>query len=501
MLNRTLREATALPDEDAFVLGTGSDLKKDFPEVTPPPLGGGSAFRLTRCVRKCHRYWLIEGDGDSGVLYGTFHVLEKIAQFESLSEWSEKQAPSSPVRWVNQWDNMDGSIERGYAGRSIFFENGRVRQDLTRAGEYARLLASVGLNGCTVNNVNADPQMLSTERLRQVALIADMFRPWGVQLSLSVDLSSPESVGGLNTFDPLNSQVSEWWKRKANEIHGLIPDFGGFVVKADSEGRVGPSKYGRTAADAANVLARALRPYGGIVLYRGFVYNHRLDWRDLKADRARAGYDNFRSLDGKFESNVIVQIKHGPMDFQVREPVSPLFAALEHTNQAIELQITQEYTGQQRHLVFLVPMWKTVLDTDLRANGKNTPVKDIVRGKSFRAALGGFVGVANVGLEMNWLGHPLAMGNLYGFGRLAWNPDESAEEIASRWTRLTFGNARKVVDTITAMQLASWRIYEDYTGPLGAGTSLTSFRCTTVPRLSLRNGMAGVNGIEPTVKA
>ncbi|MGI9075677.1 MAG: alpha-glucuronidase family glycosyl hydrolase [Bryobacteraceae bacterium] len=470
MLNRTLREANTLPNEDAFVLDTASELKQEFPKAPPPPSGGGSAFRLTRCVREGHNYWLVEGDGERGVLYGIFHVLEKIAQFESLSEWNEKQAPSSATRWVIQWDNMDGSIERGYAGRSIFFENGAVRQDLTRAAEYAHLLASVGLNGCTVNNVNADPQTLSTERLKQVARIADVFRPWGVQLSLSVDLSSPQIVGGLNTFDPLDPQVSKWWTRKANEIHGLIPDIGGFVVKADSEGRAGPSKYGRTPADAANVLARALQPYGGIVLYRGFVYNHHLDWRDLRADRARAGYDNFRFLDGKFKKNVIVQIKHGPIDFQVREPVSPLFAALRHTNEAIELQITQEYTGQQRHLVFLVPMWKTVLDTDLRAGGKSTPVKDIITGKSFGQALGGFIGVANVGLDINWLAHPLAMANLYGFGRLAWNPDESSEEIASRWTRLTFGSSRKVIDTITAMQLASWRIYENYTGPLGAGT-------------------------------
>jgi alpha-glucuronidase len=458
MLNRTLRESDTLPAEDAFVL-----------EVAHPS-PAGSAFRFRRASKNGHTYWLIEGDDERGVLYAVFRVLDKIAQFQSLSEWSETQTPSSPVRWVNQWDNMDGSVERGYAGRSIFFDNGAVRQDVTRAAEYARLLASVGLNGCTVNNVNADLRMLSTERLKQVARIADVFRPWGVQLSLSVDLSSPEVVGGLKTFDPFDPQVSEWWKRKANEIYDLIPDFGGFVVKADSEGRVGPSKYGRTPADAANVLARALQPHGGVVLYRGFVYNHHLDWRDPKADRARAGYDNFRLLDGKFEKNVLVQIKHGPIDFQVREPVSPLFAALQHTNQAIELQITQEYTGQQRHLVFLVPMWKTALDTDLRANGKSTPLRNIVTGKSFGQPLGGFVGVANVGLDTNWLAHPLAMANLYGFGRLAWKPEESSEEIANSWTRLTFGNNPKVVDTITAMQLASWRIYEDYTGPLGLGT-------------------------------
>jgi alpha-glucuronidase len=470
VLKRTLRETDVLPNEDAFVMGTAGDLSNDFPSAAALPAVAGSGFRLRRALRNGHAYWLIEGDDERGVLYGVFRVLDKIAQWESLQEWSEKQAPASSVRWVNQWDNMDGSVERGYAGGSIFFENGSVRQDLTRAGAYARLLASIGLNGCTVNNVNTDLQMLSSGRLKQVARIADVFRPWGVQLSLSVDLSSPQTVGGMNTFDPLDPQVASWWKKKADAIYSLMPDFGGFVVKADSEGRVGPSKYERTPVDAANVLARALQPYGGMVLYRGFVYDHHLDWRDPKADRARAGYDNFRVLDGKFEKNVLVQIKHGPIDFQVREPVSPLFAALWHTNEAIELQITQEYTGQQRHMVFLVPMWKTVLDTDLRANGRHTPVKDIVTGKSFGGSLGGFVGVANVGLDPDWLAHPLAMANLYGFGRLAWNPDESSEEIASSWTRLTFGNNRKVVATITAMLLASWRIYEDYTGPLGIGT-------------------------------
>jgi alpha-glucuronidase len=213
-----------------------------------------------------------------------------------------------------------------------------------------------------------------------------------------------------------------------------------------------------------------LQPHGGVVLYRGFVYNHHLDWRDPKADRARAGYDNFRSLDGQFDNNVIVQIKHGPIDFQVREPVSPLFAALPHTNEAIELQITQEYTGQQRHLVFLAPMWKTALDTDLRARSQRTLLRDIVTGRSFKRPLGGFVGVANVGLDSDWLAHPLAMANLYGFGKLAWNPAQSSEDIARSWTRLTFGNNRRVVDTVTAMLLSSWQAYENYTGPLGAGT-------------------------------
>ena len=222
------------------------------------------------------------------------------------------------MRWVDQWDNLNGTIERGYAGRSIFFDNGSVRSDMTRPGEYARLLASVGINGCAINNVNADLKMLTPEMIAQVARIADAFRPWGVRLAMSVDLSSPKVVGGLDTFDPLDSRVIAWWQKAVDQIYAQIPDFAGFVVKADSEGRAGPSQYGRTPVDAANVLARALKPHGGVLLYRAFVYNHHLDWNDPKADRARAAYDIFHPLDGKFDDNVIVQIKHGPIDFQVQ---------------------------------------------------------------------------------------------------------------------------------------------------------------------------------------
>ena len=340
----------------------------------------------------------LEGATPRAEIYAAFHLLEEIGAERPIPV-SDRQAPSAPVRWVDEWDNLNGSIERGYAGRSIFFDNGHVRQDLSRAGEYARLLASIGIDGCNVNNVNADLDLLTTDHLHELARIADVFRPWGVRLALSVDLSSPQHVGGLDTFDPNDPAVIAWWQKKVDEIYTLIPNFGGFTVKADSEGRVGPSKYGRTPADAANVLARPLKAHGGVVLYRGFVYNNHLDWNDLKADRARAGVDNFVYLDGKFEPNVIIQIKEGPIDFQAREPVSPLFAALHHTAKAIELQTTQEYTGQQRHMVWLPSMWKWVLDTDMRADGRPTPVKAIVEGKSFNQPTGGYVSVVNVGLD------------------------------------------------------------------------------------------------------
>ncbi len=470
MLGRTLRIEQVLPRERAIVLGTIDALHDAFPELSGPPALGKDGYWLTAGSSHGFDCLIITAKTDRGVLYGMFALLSKISRNEGIAALNEVQQPSAPLRWVDEWDNLDGSIERGYAGNSIFFEKGAVRADLTRAGDYARLLASVGINGCAVNNVNADPHALETGFLPQLARIADAFRPWGVQIALSVDVSSPKLIGGLDTFDPLDPRGADWWKQKADEIYRQIPDFGGFVVKADSEGRAGPSSYGRTPADAANVIARALQPHGGYLFYRAFVYDRHLDWTKLKNDRARAAYDTFHPLDGKFADNVVIQIKYGPIDFQVREPVSPLFGGLEKTNQAIELQITQEYTGQQRHLCFLIPMWKEMFDFDLHANGNSSPVKDLVSGKTFHRPIGGFVGVANVGLDANWLGHPLAMANLYGFGRLAWNPDLSAQAIAEEWTRLTFGNDPQVVQTIDAMQLASWRIYEDYTGPLGAGT-------------------------------
>ena len=368
-----------IPSKDAFVLGTWQDIHPLFPELSRTRAPAGDGFRLKTVRRGAAKYWLIIGRNERGVLYGTFSLLERIAQQKEVSALDDSQTPSAPIRWVSEWDNLDGSIERGYAGRSIFFDNGAVRADLTRAGQYARLLASIGINGCSINNVNASPRIVAVEFIPQLARVADVFRSWGVKLVVSVDMSSPMVVGGLKTFDPLDPAVAAWWKQTANEIYKQIPDFGGFVVKADSEGRSGPSQYGRMASDAANVIARALKPHGGILLYRAFVYNHHLDWNDPKADRAKAAYDYFHPLDGKFDDNVVIQIKYGPIDFQVREPASPLFGAMPLTNEAIELQVTQEYLGQQRHLVFLVPMWKEILDFDMHM-GRVTRVKDIVSG-------------------------------------------------------------------------------------------------------------------------
>jgi len=469
MLGRTFLSENKLA-APAILVGVLSDLQAEVPSLSPPRMLSKDGYWLAAVRIRNSKVLAVTAANDRGVLYGVFALLSKIARGESIEHLNDWQEPYAPIRWVNQWDNLDGRIERGYGGPSLFFADGKVRDDLTRAGQYARLLASVGINGCTINNVNAAPTVLEDSFLAQVRRIADVFRPWGVQLSLSVDLSSPKVIGGLDTFDPLDPRAAEWWRKKVDVIYREIPDFGGIVVKADSEGRSGPSAYGRSHADAANVIARALKPHGGVVFYRAFVYNHHLDWRDLKNDRAKAAYDNFHPLDGQFEPNAVVQIKNGPIDFQVREPVSPLFAGLRRTNETIELQITQEYTGQQKHLCFLVPMWKEILDFDMHADGRSTPVRDIVSGRTFHRPIGGLTGVANAGMDANWLGSPLAMANLYGFARLAWNPELSAEAIVDEWIRLTFGNDPLVVKTITKLQVDSWPVYESYTGPLGVGT-------------------------------
>jgi alpha-glucuronidase len=490
MTGRTLA-STAEVNGSAIVLATLKDAQILAPTLLHSHKPIGSGFWITMVKIQRSECLLITAVDERNVLYGAFALLRKIAQGESISHIDELQEPAARIRWIDQWDNLEGTVERGYGGRSIFFDNGKVRDDLTRAGQYARLLASIGITTCTINNVNAAPQVLDSDFIPQVRRIADVFRPWGVQLALSVDLSSPKVIGGLDTFDPLDPRVIDWWRKKADEIYQQIPDFAGFVVKADSEGRSGPSAYGRTHVDAANVIARALAQHSGIVFYRAFVYNHHLDWRNLKNDRARAAYDNFHPLDSQFDHNVIVQIKNGPIDFQVREPVSPLFGDLELTNKAIELQITQEYTGQQKQLCFLVPMWKEVLDFDMHLPGTEpSRVKDILSRTRSGTQVNGFVGVANVGLDENWLGSPLAMANLYGFGRLAWNPDLSSEQIIDEWTRQTFGNDPLVVQTIAKLELDSWPVYENYTGPLGAGTltNITGNHYDPGPESSEENG-------------
>jgi alpha-glucuronidase len=456
-------------DPGDVVLGTLTEVQRSLPHFNAADDPGPGGYWLTHVLIHGSPWVVVVGGDDHGVLYGAFALIRRLRQGQLIYPVDVHEIPTFSIRWVDEWDNPDGSIERGYAGRSIFFEGGSVREDLGPVAEYGRLLASVGINGLNVNNVNAAPQLLDSNHLKQVARIADALRPWGVHLAMSVAIASPQTVGGLATYDPLDLAVKAWWVAKVNEIYTLIPDFAGFTVKADSEGQPGPASFGRTPADAANTLAAALAPHHGLVLYRAFVYNHHLDWRDPKADRARAAYDIFHPLDGKFLPNVIVQTKEGPIDFQAREPVSPLFAGLQQSAQAMEVQITQEYTGQQRHLVYLAPMWKQVLDFDLRANNQSTPVKEILSVKSFHQPLGGMVGVAGIGRD-HWLSSPLALANLYAFGRLAWNPNLDPAQVAEEWVGQTISTDPMVVSTVKKMLMQSWPAYEAYTGPLGMQT-------------------------------
>ncbi|MER6348427.1 alpha-glucuronidase [Streptomyces sp. NPDC001595] len=400
-----------------------------------------------------------------GLLHGLFHVVRLGPDAFAGDRTRRTHRPALGPRMLNHWDNVSvhpvtGQVERGYAGGSLFWRDGEPRRDLDRVRAYGRLLAACGINAVAVNNVNvhAEEARLLTDRIGEVAEIADEFRAYGIRTHLSVTFAAPVVLGGLDTADPLDARVRAWWARATAGVHAAIPDFGGYVVKADSEGRPGPFAYGRTHADGANMLAEALAPYGGTVHWRAFVYDHHQDWRDRSTDRARAAYDHFTPLDGQFAGNVTLQVKHGPMDFQVREPVSPLIGAMPRTRLAVEVQATQEYTGQQRHVCWLGPMWSEVLR--FRPDGARR-VGDLA---------GALVAVSNVGDDPFWTGHPLAQANLYTFGRLAWRPDADPAEILDDWIRLTFPDApRRLADGLRGVLRGSWLTYEKYTAPLGVG--------------------------------
>ncbi|WP_243735289.1 alpha-glucuronidase family glycosyl hydrolase [Paenibacillus turpanensis] len=464
------RTAFAKQDRPCIFLGLKNDTDWNAYGIAAEKLLqlAGEGFLLETIGRQLY----IIGGSDRGVLYGVFHLLRLLQTGSDIAALQVLEQPANSLRLMNQWDNADGTIERGYAGRSIFYENNEIKADLARVRDYARLLASVGINGISVNNVNVhqvETSFITSEGLPAVARIADVFREYGIRLLLSVNFASPIEVGGLSTADPLDVQVKEWWRKTAAEIYRHIPDFLGFLVKADSEHRPGPFTYGRDHADGANMLGEALEPFGGLVIWRCFVYNCMQDWRDRSTDRAKAAYDHFQPLDGRFHANVILQIKNGPMDFQVREPVSPLFGAMPLTNQSMEFQITQEYTGQQKHLCYLVPQWKQVLEFDTHVNGPGSTVKRIVDGSLFGRPYSGIAAVSNIGDDENWTGHTLAQANLYGYGRLIWKPELSAEDIAGEWIRLTFGHDPAVVSTVSELLMNSWPIYESYTAPLGVG--------------------------------
>jgi alpha-glucuronidase len=418
----------------------------------------------------------IQANTEFGILYGVFELLRRQQTGETIQE--EICNPSYDRRILNHWDNLDGSIERGYAGLSIFWRKGSdaftvTENDKTLWQEYARANASIGINGSVLNNVNASQLMLTNDCLQRVKAIADVLRPYGIRTYLSVKFSSPALIGGLKTSDPLNQEVVKWWKDKVQEIYKLIPDFGGFLVKANSEGQPGPQDFGRTHADGANMLADALKPFGGIVMWRAFVYSA------SNEDRAKQAYLEFMPLDGQFRDNVIIQVKNGPIDFQPREPFSPLFGAMKKTAVMPELQITQEYLGHSVHLAFLASMWEEFLQSDTYQNGPGSTVARCTDGHIFLQNYSAIAGVSNIGLDANWCGHPFAQANWYAFGRLAWNSSLKSEKIADEWIKLTFGKTTDNKDDsaldwnlnflspVKQMMLDSREAIVDYMMPLG----------------------------------
>lgn len=416
------------------------------------------------------KVYVRSGD-ETGLLYGLYELLRRLHC--GGNDLDTVSRPQNFIRMLDHWDNFDGTIERGYSGHSLFYEGGEFRGDFERITDYARLLASVGINAVSVNNVNVKKKetgFLKKPYLDNIKDIADIFERFGIKLFLSVNFASPVVLGGLKTADPLDDGVIKWWRETVSEIYKVIPGFGGFVVKADSEGEPGPFTYERDHAEGANLLAGALAPHNGFLIWRCFVYNCRQDWRDRKTDRARAAFDNFKPLDGKFMDNVALQIKNGPMDFQIREPVSPLLGAMPLTNEIAEFQVTQEYTGQQKHVCYLVPLWKETLDfntysKESESYGQNAPVTEIVGKRKNN----GIAAVSNVGIDYNWTGHKLAQANLYGFGRLCWDPGLSSEEILIEWIRQTFDLSQEDENILFGIMADSRLVYENYTSPLGVG--------------------------------
>ena len=391
--------------------------------------------------------WVLTG-GPTGLLYGAYALIRKRLAIPDTYASSPRYA----LRMINCWDNPDGSVERGYSGHSLFFDQNRPAWDVARIRQLGRMLASVGINTLCINNVNVhEPaQELLDGWLPQLASLAGLFRPFGVRLMISVDFSQPMRHD-LSTADPLNEAVRKWWVDTCDRVYAAVPDLAGFLVKADSEGRPGPFAYGRNHAEGAHVIARALAPHGGVLIWRCFVYNCKQDWRDTETDRGCAAYNHYAFLDGAFDANVILQIKHGPFDFQVREPISPLLLAMPHTKLALELQLAQEYTGQQIDLYTMIPMWKEIMD--------DLPADKIMS----------MAAVSNLGTDENWTGHPLAAANLFSYGLFSWNPDLSPEEVLDEWIQLTYDFSPEQRKELLHVLLSSRRVYEKYTAPLGIG--------------------------------
>ena len=443
---------------------------------------GNDGFVISTKKIKEGKIVLIAANSDIGVLYGVFQFLRLLQTHQGIGQLSLVSIPKIQNRILDHWDNLNRTVERGYAGISIWNWHLLPGYIDKRYIDYARANASIGINGTVLNNVNANALILTRDYLVKVKALADVFRPYGIKVYLSARFSAPLEIGGLKTADPLDTSVQRWWKQKVDEIYSYMPDFGGFLVKANSEGQPGPQAYGRTHADGANMFADALAPHHGIVIWRAFVYDARVQKNDenfgqgksdpnapniASADRAMQAYIEFKPLDGKFRSNVLLQVKNGPIDFQPREPFSPLFGAMPQTPLVMEFQITQEYLGQATNLVYEAPLFKECLDADTYSRGKGSTVAKVIDGSLDDYSVTAMAGVSNIGNERNWTGHPFGQANWYAFGRLAWDHDLSSEKIADEWLRQTFSNDPRFVDPVKKIMLMSRETLVDYMTPLG----------------------------------
>lgn len=443
-----------------LVFGNTKEIKKYVPSKIDVP-DNSEGFVIKTMNLGGVPFTVITSKTDIGVLYGVFHLLKMMQSQVDVSRINISSSPKLQLRLLNHWDNLNRHVERGYAGISIWNWHTLPDYKDPRYKDYARANASLGINGVAVTNVNANAMALTKPYLEKFAALADIFRPYGIKLYLTARFSAPIELDKFKTADPLSEEVRQWWKKKTQEIYAHIPDFGGFLVKANSEGQPGPQNYKRSHADGANMLAEAVAPFGGNVIWRAFVYNPE------SKDRFKQAYEEFMPLDGQFNSNVLVQVKNGPIDFQPREPFSPLFGAMKKTPLMMEFQITQEYLGQATHLVYEAPMFKEVLEADTYAKGKGSSVGSVIEGKVHQNKISGISGVANIGNDINWTGHLFGQANWYAYGRLAWDPSLSSESIAEEWTRQTFGNDAGLVGKIKNIMMGSHEALVNYMTPLG----------------------------------
>ena len=451
--------ASSVNKSSTFIAGTISTSTIFSSIVTKDEAGsiGNEGFIIKTRPGKT----IITANTDIGIMYGVFHYLRLMQTQQSILTLNIVSAPKIQLRILNHWDNLNRTVERGYAGFSIW--DWHKLPDLIdkRYIDYARANASIGINSTVLTNVNANAVVLTKPYLEKVKALADVFRPYGIKVYLTARFSAPIEIGKLKTADPLNDTVQNWWKQKVKEIYELIPDFGGFLVKANSEGQPGPQDYQRTHADGANMLADAVAPFNGIIMWRAFVYS------STSNDRFKQAYEEFKPLDGKFRKNVLVQVKNGPIDFQPREPFSPLFGAMPQTPLMMEFQLTQEYLGQGTHLVFEAPLFKEVLNADTYSKGKGSTVSKVIDGSLNNFSLSGIAGVSNIGNDINWCSHPFAQANWYALGRLCWDPDLTSEQIADEWIKQTFTNDLSFVNPVKKIMLQSREVLVNYMTPLG----------------------------------